>query len=52
MASQSFLKNHLLYLLVSLLGVVASRTLAAVDAVSNWWHAAVCALLSLFPKAR
>ncbi|KAJ2808693.1 hypothetical protein H4S07_003363, partial [Coemansia furcata] len=44
--------NHLLYLLCSLLGVVASRTLSVVDAVSNWWHAAVCALLSLLPKAR
>ncbi|KAJ2740843.1 hypothetical protein GGI20_005578, partial [Coemansia sp. BCRC 34301] len=51
MPSESFLQNHLLYLLCSLLGVVASRTLAVVDAVSNWWHAAVCALLSLLPKA-
>ncbi|KAJ2873595.1 hypothetical protein GGH93_003086 [Coemansia aciculifera] len=52
MASESFLQNHLLYLLCSLLGVVASRALAVVDAVSNWWHAVVCALLSLLPKAR
>ncbi|KAJ2005093.1 hypothetical protein H4R26_002140 [Coemansia thaxteri] len=52
MASRSFLQNHFLYLLCSLFGVVASHTLAVVDAVSNWWHAAVCALLSLLPKAR
>ncbi|KAJ2442155.1 hypothetical protein GGF42_007053 [Coemansia sp. RSA 2424] len=52
MASKSFLQNHLLYLLCSLLGVVASRTLAVVDAVSNGWHAVVCAVLSLLPKAR
>ncbi|KAJ2492711.1 hypothetical protein IWW37_001157 [Coemansia sp. RSA 2050] len=52
MASKSFLQNHLLYLLCSLLGAVASRALAVVDAVSNWWHAVVCALLALLPKAR
>ncbi|KAJ2688697.1 hypothetical protein IWW39_002002 [Coemansia spiralis] len=52
MASKSFLQNHLLYLLCSLLGVVASRALTVVDAVSNWWHTVVCALLTLLPKAR
>ncbi|KAJ2780328.1 hypothetical protein H4R18_003506 [Coemansia javaensis] len=48
----SFLRNHLLYLLCALLGTVAAEALAAVDAISNWWHAVVCALLSLLPKAR
>ncbi|KAJ2826868.1 hypothetical protein IWW50_002163, partial [Coemansia erecta] len=47
----SFLQNHLLYLLCSLLGVLASKVLTVVDAVSNWWHACVCIVLSLLPKA-
>ncbi|KAJ2661608.1 hypothetical protein IWW48_002317 [Coemansia sp. RSA 1200] len=48
----SFLRNHFLYLLYSLLGTIASLTLSIVDAVSNWWHAIVCSCLSLLPKAR
>ncbi|KAJ2787007.1 hypothetical protein GGI15_001054 [Coemansia interrupta] len=48
----SFLTNHFLYLLCSLFGFVASWALAVVDTVSNWWHAAVCSVLSLLPKAR
>ncbi|KAJ2549638.1 hypothetical protein EV175_004373 [Coemansia sp. RSA 1933] len=48
----SFLRNHFLYLLCSLLGTLASLTLSVVDSVSNWWHAAVCSLLALLPKAR
>ncbi|KAJ2299363.1 hypothetical protein IWW55_004207, partial [Coemansia sp. RSA 2706] len=48
----AFLWNHLLYLLCRLLGVLASQALAAVDAVSNWWHAAACIALALLPKAR
>ncbi|KAJ2449556.1 hypothetical protein EV183_004833 [Coemansia sp. RSA 2336] len=47
-----FLRNHLLYLLCSLLGTLASAALSVVDTVSNWWHAAVCIALSLLPKAR
>ncbi|KAJ1668568.1 hypothetical protein IW140_002682 [Coemansia sp. RSA 1813] len=48
----SFLRNHFLYLLFSLLGTLASLTLSVVDSVSNWWHAVVCSLLALLPKAR
>ncbi|KAJ2395724.1 hypothetical protein GGI23_004196, partial [Coemansia sp. RSA 2559] len=48
----SFLRNHFLYLLCSLLGTLASLTLSVVDSVSNWWHAVVCSLLGLLPKAR
>ncbi|KAJ2725832.1 hypothetical protein GGI07_001039 [Coemansia sp. Benny D115] len=48
----SFLPNHFLYLLCSLAGLLASHLLTAVDAVSNWWHALVCSMLSLLPKAR
>ncbi|KAJ1884938.1 hypothetical protein LPJ66_010369 [Kickxella alabastrina] len=47
----SFLPNHFLYLLCSLFGFVASHALSVVDAVSNWWHAALCSVLALLPKA-
>ncbi|KAJ1963571.1 hypothetical protein GGI12_001984 [Dipsacomyces acuminosporus] len=49
---ESFLRNHTLYLICSLFVVIASHALTIVDTISNWWHAAVCALLSLLPKAR
>ncbi|KAJ2500269.1 hypothetical protein GGH96_002865 [Coemansia sp. RSA 1972] len=48
---ESFLQNHLLYLLCRLLGALASEVLAVVDVVSNWWHAGICIVLSLLPKA-
>ncbi|KAJ2660264.1 hypothetical protein IW148_003862 [Coemansia sp. RSA 1199] len=48
---ESFLQNHLLYLLCRLLGALASEALAVVDVVSNWWHAGICIVLSLLPKA-
>ncbi|KAJ2159962.1 hypothetical protein GGF46_002626 [Coemansia sp. RSA 552] len=48
----SFLRNHILYLLCGLLGALASKVLAIVDGISNCWHATVCMVLSLLPKAR
>ncbi|KAI9503580.1 hypothetical protein BX070DRAFT_224172 [Coemansia spiralis] len=48
----AFLRNHFLYLLCSCFGAIASLALSIVDSVSNWWHAVVCSLLTLLPKAR
>ncbi|ORX73605.1 NAD(P)-binding protein [Linderina pennispora] len=49
---ESFIRNHTLYLVCSLVVVVGSHLLTVVDTVTNWWHVLICMLLSLLPKAR
>ncbi|KAJ1939065.1 hypothetical protein FBU59_004244, partial [Linderina macrospora] len=49
---ESFIRNHTLYLVCSLIVVVGSHLLTVVDTITNWWHVLICMLLSLLPKAR